>query len=203
MAGNINRLDEFGAEIIAALRAGTAVTIDDVAKDERTAAYAQAYARTGVRALLALPLVKSGRLSIVLMVQQEEPFRWRAVDLQRAQDMAERTWSYVEAARAQAALRAERDQSQYVFDSMTEGFAMLDPDCRLLQMNAEGLRIGRLSGPEVIGRKIWEFWPNVVGSPLEGLYHQVMETGKGASVEYLRQSRTKKPPGWRCAPIRP
>jgi PAS domain S-box-containing protein len=184
-AGRINRLDEFGAGIIAALRAGTAVTVDDVAKDERTAAYAQSYARTGVRALLALPLVKSGLLSIVLMVQQEEPFRWRAVDLQRAQDMAERTWSYVEAARAQAALRAERDQSQYVFDSMTEGFAMLDPDCRLLQMNAEGLRIGRLSGPEVIGRKIWEFWPKVMGSGLEELYHQVIETGKGASVEYL------------------
>ena len=202
VAGNINRLDEFGAEIIAALRAGTAVTIDDVAKDERTAAYAQAYARTGVRALLALPLVKSGRLSIVLMVQQEEPFRWRAVDLQRAQDMAERTWSYVEAARAQAALRAERDQSQYIFDSMTEGFAMLDPDGRLLQMNAEGLRIGRLSGPEVIGRKIWEFWPNVMGSGLENLYHQVMQTGKGASVEYLHHAATT-PPGWRCAPIRP
>ncbi|NPC54540.1 ATP-binding protein [Caenimonas soli] len=184
VAGNINRLEEFGTDVIAALRAGTVLTVDDVSKDERTAAFAQTYARVGVRAFLALPLVKSGRLSIVLMVQQQEPCRWRAVDLQRAQDMAERTWSYVETARAQAALRAERDQSQYVFDSMTEGFAMLDPDCRLLQMNAEGLRIGKLSAPEVIGRRVWEIWPKVVGSGLSDLYHRVRETGKGASVEY-------------------
>ena len=185
LAGNFNRLDEFGGEIIEALRAGTVVTVDDVANDQRTAAHADAYARMGVRAFLALPLVKSGRLSMVLLVQQEEPCRWRAEDMQRAQDMAERTWSYVETARAQAALRAERDQSQYVFDSMTEGFAMLDPDCRLVQMNAEGLRIGGLS-PDAIGRKIWEIWPKVVGSGLEDLYHRVMETGKGGSIEYRR-----------------
>lgn len=186
VAGKVRRLDEFGAEIIAALRAGTVVTVDDVTKDQRTAPYAEAYARGRIRAFLALPLVKSGRLSIVLMVQQEEPCRWRAVDLQRAQDMAERTWSYVETARAQAALRAERDQSQYVFDSMTEGFAMLDADCRLLQMNAEGLRIGRLSASDVIGRKVWEIWPKLVGSGLGDLYHRVRETGKGGSVEYRR-----------------
>jgi PAS domain S-box-containing protein len=188
VAGSITRLDEFGPEIIGALRAGTVVTVDDVAKDERTAAHADAYTRVGVRAFLALPLVKSGRLTIVLLVQQEEPCRWRAVDLQRAQDMAERTWSYVETARAQATLRAERDQSQYVFDSMNEGFAMLDPDCRLLQMNAEGLRIGQITASDVIGRRIWEIWPKVVGSGLGDLYHRVKETGKGASIEYRRAS---------------
>jgi PAS domain S-box-containing protein len=188
VAGRISRLDEFGTAVVDALRAGTVVVVEDVAKDERTAPHAGAYARVGVAAFLGLPLVKSGRLSIVLLVQQEEPCRWRSVDLQRAQDMAERTWSHVETARAQAALRAERDQSQYVFDSMTEGFAMLDPDCRLLQMNAEGLRIGQLSAPEVIGRKVWEIWPKVVGSGLADLYHRVRETGKGASIEYRRMN---------------
>ena len=186
VAGRASRLEQFGPAVIEALRAGTTVVVEDITKDERTAAHADAYARVGVRAFLALPLVKGGRLSIVLLVQQEEPCRWRAADLQRAQDMAERTWSYVETARAQVALRAERDQSQYVFDSMTEGFAMLDPECRLVQMNAEGMRIGRVSGPEVIGRKVWEIWPKVVGSGLGELYHQVMETGRGASVEYRR-----------------
>ena len=186
VAGRISRLGEFGTAVVDALRAGTVVVVEDVAKDERTAPYAEAYARVGVGAFLGLPLVKAGRLSIVLLVQQEEPCRWRSVDLQRAQDMAERTWSHVETARAQAALRAERDQSQHVFDSMTEGFAMLDPDCTLIQMNAEGLRIGKLSAPDVIGRKVWEIWPKVVGSGLGDLYHRVRETGKGASIEYRR-----------------
>lgn len=185
VAGRVSRLDDFGPEMVAQLRTGQPVAVTDVTRDERTAAYAPAYTKMGVRALLALPLVRAGRLSIALALQHQAPLQWKDMDIQRARETAERTWSFVEAARAQSALRAERDQSQYIFDSMTEGFAVLDPDCKLVQMNAEGLRIGRVSA-EVIGRKIWEVFPRVMSSRLPELYHQVMSTGKGASMEYQR-----------------
>lgn len=185
VAGGVSRagrLDDFGPQVIAALRAGSPVAIDDIAQDPRTAPYAGAY--KGLRAFLALPLVKSGRLTIVLALHQEKPFHWKELDLQRAQDMAERTWSFVEAARAQAALRIERDRAQYVLDSMAEGFAMLDPNCRLVQMNAEGLRIGQVTEAQAIGRKVCDVWPKAAGSSLADIYRRVKVTGETMSLEY-------------------
>ena len=188
VAGRVSRLDAFGPAIIAALRAGEVVAIDDIARDERTAPHARAYAQVGVRAFLVLPLVRAGRLEIVLNLHQVQPFHWTDVHVQRARDMAERTWSHVQIARAQAALRAERDQSRYVFDTMTEGFAMLDPDCRLVQINAEGLRIAQLSAQEAVGRKACDIWPNLRFSALARLYQEVMASGKAGAIEYRRES---------------
>ncbi|HWP10975.1 MAG TPA: ATP-binding protein [Ramlibacter sp.] len=186
VGGRVSRLDDFGPEVIAALRSGSAVSSEDIAHDPRTAPHARAYASVGVRAFVVLPLVKSGRLSIALILHHNQPFHWKELDLQRAQDMAERTWSSVEAARALVALRAERDRSQHVLDSMTEGFAMVGPDCTLLQMNAEGGRISRLSQAQAVGRKVTEIWPDAASSGLGALYRGVRETGQAGYLEFKR-----------------
>jgi PAS domain S-box-containing protein len=188
VAGRNSRLDDFGPEIIAALRSGSTVAVDDIARDARTAPHADAYASVGVRSFVTVPLVKAGRLTIVLILHREEPYYWRELDLQRTQDLAERTWSAVEAARAQAALRAERDRSQYILDSMAEGFALLDPEARLTQVNAEGLRIGQLAAAEALGRRVCDIWPKAADSALATLYRQVKGTGRAASLEYKRHS---------------
>lgn len=193
VAGRVSSLDDFGPEIIAALRAGQTVAVDDIAEDPRTAPYGDAYARVGVRSFLTVPLVKSGRLSIVLILHQDGPTRWSELDLQRATDMAERTWSAVEAARAQVALRAERDRSQYVLDSMKEGFAILDPEGRLVQMNAEGMRIGRTTPEQALGRTPCDIWPKASESALAALYQQVKGTGQPATLEYRRRSPGEGP----------
>jgi PAS domain S-box-containing protein len=186
VAGRVSRLDDFGAGIIKALRAGETVAVDDIEQDERTAPNIRAYAHVGVRSFLVLPLLMAGRLSIALILHHARPFHWKQADIQRAREMVERTWAYVETARALAALRSERDQSRHVFDSMTEGFAMVAPDCTLLRINAEGLRMGELTAGEVIGRKVSEIWPKARGTGLGELYRQVAKTGKSASLEYQR-----------------
>jgi PAS domain S-box-containing protein len=188
VAGRTSRLDDFGPDIITVLRAGSAVAVNDTAQDPRTAPHANAYGSVGVRSFVAVPLVKSGRLTNVLIVHQDKPSRWSELDRQRAGDMAERTWSAVEAARAQAALRAERDHSQYVLDSMTEGFAILDSEGRLVQMNAEGMRIGRITRQQAIGRRACDIWPNASQTALAALYQQVKCTGQAATLEYRRTS---------------
>ena len=45
--------------------------------------------------------------------------------------------------RTEEELRVERDRSQLVFDTMTEGFAMIDQAWTVVYANAEGLRLGR------------------------------------------------------------
>ena len=186
LAGTGGRMDDFGPELLAEMRAGHPVAIDDVTQDRRTVPYADAYAVIGARAFIVVPLVKSGRVQVTLILQSLRPFHWKDLDLQRAEDMAERTWSSLEAAQAQAALRAERDRSQYVLDSMKEGFVLIDKDGIVLQANAESLRLGRLTADQVIGRKASEVWPQIVGTSHEELHRQAKETGEAGSVEYKR-----------------
>ena len=183
LAGRVMTMNDFGPGLIAALRTGRTIANDDVAQDRFTLDHTAAYADIGIRADLLVPFVKAGKLIVVLTVQDAAPRVWREVELRMAQETAERTWSAVEAARAHAALRRERDQSQSIFDSMGEGFAVLDKDWTILRMNAEGLRLTQLRAEDVIGRDHWEIWPELLGTHVETVYRRVMETGVTEIIE--------------------
>ncbi len=183
LAGRTMTMDDFGPDMIAVLRSGKPVVNDDVELDRHTAQHTRAYAAIGVRADLLVPLVKAGKLHAVLTVHSAMPRAWQDKELRLAQELAERTRSTVEAAQAQAALRAERDQSQYIFDSMTEGFAVLDRHWTILRMNAEGLRLTHRSPADVIGRNHWDVFPHLKDTETEAIYRRVMETGKAEIVE--------------------
>ncbi len=184
MSGEARQLDDFGPEIITALRAGHSMVVDSIALDPRTAAFAGAYEAIDVRANLAIPLVKGGQMIAILSLQNAQPRHWTDEEVELSQEVAERAWATAEAARAQADLRAERDQSQHVFDSMTEGLALLDRNWTVLRMNAEGLRLGQRTSSQVLGRSHWDVWPEAVGTDLDRMYRQVMETRVTGVVEY-------------------
>jgi signal transduction histidine kinase len=184
ISGEAQQLNDFGPEIIASLRAGHAMVVDNIALDPRTAAFAGVYEAIDVRANLAIPLVKSGRLIATLSLNNAQPRHWSAEEIELSADVAERTWATVEAARAQANLRAERDLSQHIFDSMTEGMAIMDRDWIVLRMNAEGLRLGQRIGGQVIGRSHWDVWPGAVGSDIDRFYRKVMEKRIAGAIEY-------------------
>jgi len=183
LAGQTRNMADFGPDMIAALRAGQVVINHDVELDSRTAAHAGTYAKIGVRADLLLPFIKAGRLTVVLTIQNATPRTWQEWERRLAQEVGERTWAAIDAVKAEAALRAERDQSQYIFDSMVEGFAVLDRHWTILRMNAEGLRLTQSSAADVIGRNHWDVWPYIKGTEAEVIYRRVMETGKTEIVE--------------------
>jgi PAS domain S-box-containing protein len=178
------RLDDFGPGVVAGLRRGEPMRVDDVRLDARTAPFAGAYAAIGVRANLAVPLLRAGVLVTVLSLQDDVARAWSDDDVLVARDMAERTWSAVETARAQALLRAERDQSQYIFDSMREGFVMLDPDWTIAYVNSAAQHIARRPRTELLGQHHWDAIPTLVGTPVEALYRRVQQTRMAETMEY-------------------
>ena len=93
----------------APVRAGNAVPIDNITLDN--ARPARDGAKIGVGSSLAIPLVKSGRLMCVLNLHHALPHHWSAVEIETAQDMAERTWSALEIARVQSELHHSRQES--------------------------------------------------------------------------------------------
>jgi PAS domain S-box-containing protein len=186
LAGMTFQLDDFGPVIADALRNGEVVSVSDSACDPRTAQSLSTAAMTGVRAFIAVPLIKKKRIVAILALQRGHRCVWNASDLRLAADMAERTWSALETARAQAELRAERDNSRYIFDTIGEGFMLLDCRWCVLQMNADGMRITQKSDVEVLGRHYWDVWPEAVGTDAALMYQRVMETGEAGIAEYAQ-----------------
>ena len=166
-------LDDFGVAVADILRAGRNLVIGDVLTDDAAAPHAAAYQATGIRAVLAIPLLKKGRLRAVLSVHDAQARTWTAEQIAMAEDMVDRTWSAVESARAQARLRAERDQSRQIFDSMAEGFALLDSDWTILQLNEIGAQLSGKPRGELLGQELWTALPQLAGGPVEALYRRV------------------------------
>jgi PAS domain S-box-containing protein len=200
LSGNTFAIDAFGAEVAMAGRAGEVIAVTDVRADPRTAAHQQAYLMAmGVTASLLVPLVKSGRLVAFLALGHEHPHRWSEAEIALARSMAERLWTAVDLARAHAALREERDRSQLILDSIAEGFILIGHDWTVLQVNAEGLRLGSRTAEQALGRSHWVVWPESVDTALGRMYHRVMRTREANRAEYLHRLPDG---GTRCHEVR-
>jgi len=195
MAGAVLRLDEFGPLAAKSVQEGVALVLADVTVDELTIEYMDAYAANGVQSCVAIPLMKAGRLRAILNLHDPMPHYWTELDIALANDMVDRTWFAVESARSQAEFLYEHKQSNYIFDSMAEGFAMLDSSWTVLRMNAEGLRITQRSMQEVIGRNHWDIWPEFKGTVLEEVYRQV-QVSREARIFEMPYTFPGGKPGW-------
>jgi PAS domain S-box-containing protein len=80
-------------------------------------------------------------------------------------------------------LKAERDQSRHIFDSMSEGFAIMSHDWKMMQINAVGLHVGQRTTEKVIGRSLWDVWPEIIGTEIETRYRRVMTTREPDTFE--------------------
>lgn len=61
-----------------------------------------------------------------------------------------------------------------LLDSIGEGFLVLDHTFRILEVNAEAVRLDGRSKAELIGRTHWDAWPESVGTPIEAGYREAM-----------------------------
>ncbi|MGX4641897.1 ATP-binding protein [Massilia sp. SYSU DXS3249] len=177
-------LDAFGPTIAALTRAGETFVVGDVETDPRCAESRAIFRTEGAAAVLTVPLMRGGRLVGFLSLNRSEPCHWTEADVRFTRETAERTWGALETARAQAELRAERDRSRYIFDTMIEGFGLVAPDWTIIRMNAEGLRICRKRADEVIGHNHWELFPEVIGSEAGDMLFRAMDARQAGAVEY-------------------
>jgi two-component system CheB/CheR fusion protein len=111
-----HRLEDFGHGIIAALKDGRTVRVDDVVRDPRTAdpATVAAFAGIETRAVLAVPLRKGGRMVAIIYLHHAAARPWSDEDAAVVEEVGDRTWAALERARAEAALR----ESEARFRSM-------------------------------------------------------------------------------------
>lgn len=104
LAGETRPLEVFGPAIIEELKAGRTLRLDAVAENPVSAPYAAGYASIGTQALLVVPLLKEGQFVAILYLHEENIRKWTDEEAAIAHDVAERTWSAVERAKAENTL---------------------------------------------------------------------------------------------------
>ncbi len=108
LAGESRPLESFGPAIIAQLRKGRTLRLDDIALDERAAPYAAGYASIGARSMVIVPLIEEGHLAAVFYLHERHPRRWSDQEAALAEDVARHTREVVRRARVEESLRDEK-----------------------------------------------------------------------------------------------
>ena len=115
------RFVEFGEECLRLMRAGLPYIVADSETDHRTALVRHAYRKARIRAVICVPLLKSGRFAAAMAVHHALPRSWSDDDVSLVQAVASRAWESIERARiarqAEAELR-ETDRRKDEFLAM-------------------------------------------------------------------------------------
>ena len=108
----------FGPDIHGALKRGEPLTVNDVNDDPRIASpeSQSAFEYLQTRSAMTASLVKGGRMIAAMYIHCRHPRLWTAAEAKIVQDVAERTWSALERAKAQAA----KDRSEIRFSRFAE-----------------------------------------------------------------------------------
>ncbi|KQT45540.1 histidine kinase [Methylobacterium sp. Leaf456] len=139
LAGESRILDGFGPAVVAELRAGRTLTVEDCYSDSRAGRrYAAVWDSIGCRALVVVPLIREGRLRAIVYLHEPEPRAWTADDVALVEDVAQRVWHAAERARAELAARAQARELRLIADSLPVLIAFFDASGRCRFANAAG-----------------------------------------------------------------
>lgn len=143
----VHRLSNFGADLIANLRLGHVNAVEDVGADSRasSALAVATYREWQICAFLSVPLVKAGKLVVVLSAHHRRPHAWSAFDVSLVEETAARTWAAIERSHAEEALRESEERLRFAVAAASAGAWEWDP---VTNKNIWSSEIWRLYGLE-------------------------------------------------------
>ncbi len=89
-----------------------------------------------------------------------------------ARELLARVGAHIKLARVR---RHAEEQAQVILESITDGFFALDPDWRFTYINSEGERLIGFRRDQMMGKVVWEAYPEAVGTIFQEQYVRAME----------------------------
>lgn len=110
LLGTRYTLAALGEQLMESHLSGAPVVVDDIAADDRfNDENRPLFDALGIGAVISVPLIRGGRVTAVLSLQQFEPRGWRPNEVRLLREIADRTWATLERAHAEAALARSRE----------------------------------------------------------------------------------------------
>ncbi len=128
-------MNDLGPPLIEALRQGHTIAFSDALTEPLTQdpATATAFAAASLRAAIIVPLVKEGRFRAALYVHQAVPRAWTEAEEDLVREVGKRTWSAVEHACAEAALRESELRFRSFVENSTDVLWIVGAEARQLE----------------------------------------------------------------------
>ncbi|MET0658619.1 MAG: PAS domain S-box protein, partial [Steroidobacteraceae bacterium] len=190
------RLDDYSRVIANAFREGHTVVVDDLMNDPFIEPAAQRlYGELKLGTCVGVPLVRAGKLVMLMAVLQKEPRKWTTAEISLIEDTAERTWEAMERGRAETLLRASEARLQQAMRIETVGVISISPAgpifnaneafLRMSGFDMEDIRAGKLTWQALTPEEFWDASLNAV--------HELTTVGHSTPYEkqYLRKDGSR------------
>jgi signal transduction histidine kinase len=125
------RFRQFGAECLRLMRAGQPWAVEDSLAEPRLDEEDRAaYASTAIRAVICVPILKSGRFVAAMAVHRNDVRRWSSSEIELVQQVASRCWESIERARVELERERLLEAARAANQTKDEFLAMLGHELR-------------------------------------------------------------------------
>ena len=202
LAGEARILDAFGPAVIAELRAGHTLVVEDCLGDPRSLgkAYAATWASIGCRSLVVAPLIRDGRFRAILYVHEAMPRHWTAPEVRLVEHVAQRTWDAAERARIEKELRDGEALKSAIVEAALDCIVTVTDDSRVIEWNPAAERTFGHTREAALGQDLAELIipPEFRERHRRGMAHYLTTgegpvLGKRIELEALRQDGSRFP----------
>lgn len=173
--------------VIDLLRAGREVAIADVLAGDGV--HGERFSALGVGAFVCVPILVDGAWRFALFAHCSRPRQWRDDEVDLLRELTERSWSRLERARADEALRAQQEQLRrgaellnVIIDRSPTGFYIVDADFRISHMNADSQARAFRNVNPAIGRRFDEairvLWSEPLATEVIDRFRHTLQTGR-------------------------
>jgi len=149
-----------------------------------------------IGSLIGIPVVKDGELLAIQAVSHKDARQWEKSDALLLKETAFRTWTAVDRAYGQQALKTSKEKYRYLFDSIDEGYCIIEVlfdendkpyNWIFVEVNPAFARNNGLTNAE--GKTILETTPNIEHKWFE-IYGRVAKTGE--PLRFKEESKALK-----------
>jgi two-component system cell cycle sensor histidine kinase/response regulator CckA len=167
------RIEEGNGVCGTAAARGTAVVVADVRTDPLVDGYRDLALAAGIQAAWSLPVrLDSGETVATLALYRRAPHTPDAPERASADRAARLVRILVERERAARRSGDLDRQLREAIESITEALLVLDVDWRVAYLNAEAARLLQRERTALLGRDVWESFPEAVGSTFQLQYER-------------------------------